>query len=279
VKTTGKIGKNALGFFVTRDRYKNLIFPSNQGSQSTSIKENVYGGVLRYRRDVGKNSTLGALYTGRSGDDYYNHVIGIDGYLRLSNTKNIAFQYLRSQTHYSSKTAQNFGQKTTPFGGNAQLVQFQHQGRKFIYLFKYQDLSPRFRADYGFIPRVDTRRLEASFSHITWGKQGGWFDWIIFTLRGERITDYNNNLTNQDIQLFLNYNGPLQTTFQQSFTYRKELYNQTTYDINLFETYFNMKPIGGLDFFINAMYGDAVDYSNSRANRTFFLKIGYALVL
>jgi hypothetical protein len=94
VKMTGKLGKNAIGIFSNQDRYNNLLFPSNQGSTSTSLEENVFGGVVRYRQDVGKGSTLGFLYTGRIGDNYYNHVAGVDGFLRLSKTKDISFQLL-----------------------------------------------------------------------------------------------------------------------------------------------------------------------------------------
>jgi hypothetical protein len=58
-KLTGKEGPHAVGFFVTQDQVNNLIFPSNQASRSTSLDEEVTAGVLRYRRDVGANSTVG----------------------------------------------------------------------------------------------------------------------------------------------------------------------------------------------------------------------------
>jgi len=78
-KLTGKIGRSAVGFFATQDRINNLVFPSNQDSLLTSLDEKVFGGVLRYRYDVGKGSTLGLLYTGRAGEEYTNHVAGADG--------------------------------------------------------------------------------------------------------------------------------------------------------------------------------------------------------
>ena len=82
-KITGKAGRSAFGFFTAQDRINNLIFPSNQGSDSASLESNVYSAAFRYRYDVGSGSTLGALYAGRVGEDYYNHTAGLDGFLRL----------------------------------------------------------------------------------------------------------------------------------------------------------------------------------------------------
>jgi hypothetical protein len=57
-----------------RDALTNLLFPANQGSTSDSVDREVWSGVLRYRRDAGRNSTPRALYTGREGGGYHNRV-------------------------------------------------------------------------------------------------------------------------------------------------------------------------------------------------------------
>ncbi|GAH35430.1 unnamed protein product, partial [marine sediment metagenome] len=175
LKLTGKLGKNAVGFFGAYDRINNLIFPSNQGSTSTSINQNVTSGVFRYRRDVGRNSTIGLLYTGRMADDYYNHVAGVDGFLRLSRTKELRFQYLHSETDYSDATSSAFGQPSEDFGGDALTASFYHLGRNWRYGLSYNDRNPTFRADYGFVPRVDIRSANANITRLIWGKRGDWF--------------------------------------------------------------------------------------------------------
>ncbi len=271
VKATGKAGKNVLAFFAAQDKYNNLLFPSNQGSSSASVKKDVYGGVLRYRRDVGAGSTLGLLYTGRLAKDYYNHVVGIDGFFQISRTKNISVQFLRSQTQYPGEISSDYGQRTGAFGGNAFSLRFDHFDRNLNYQLQYQDLAPGFRADYGFIPRVDFRRMEAVFTPVIWGKQGDWFDRIFFTFRGDRITDHNNKLSNQEIEIFLQYNGPLQSVFQQNFVRAKEFYNGKIYDLNRFDSFFELKPIGGMDIIVFARVGDTVDYDNSRPARMVLL--------
>jgi hypothetical protein len=279
IKSTGKVGKNAIGFFTAQDNYNNLIFPSNQGSGSTSVKEDVFSGVFRYRRDVGKGSTIGALYTGRSGDEYLNHTAGIDAFLRISKTKTMTFQYIHSQTGYPDEIASNFNQPIGSFPGDALFIQFKHFGRNAIYFIEYEDLSPGFRADYGFIPRVDTKRIEASVEPRLWGKKNGWFSKISFGITGKRITYHDNTLTNQDIQLFFKYWGPLQTYFQPGFTRKKELYGGITFDMNVFQASFNVKPTGGLNLSLSSRYGDTIDYSNSRLASSLLINPGIELGL
>ncbi|NIM12658.1 MAG: hypothetical protein GTO45_11135 [Candidatus Aminicenantes bacterium] len=270
-KTTGKLGRNAIGFFAVQDRYNNLIFPSNQGSAATSVEEDIYGGVFRYRRDVGKGSTLGLLYTGRSGEGYFNHVAGVDGFFRLSRTKTLSFQYLHSRTDYPDTISRAFGQEQEAFGGNALFADFRHFGRNLFYLFQYEDRSPGFRADFGFIPRVDIRRIMGFIQPVIWGKKGGWFDRITFSLGGERITNHDSLLTDQILEIGASYQGALQTYIQPTFQLQKEFYNGSEYDKNIFNFYAEMKPAGGVNYSLYMSMGDSIDYTNSRLARSWLL--------
>lgn len=270
-KMSGKIGKNAVGVFATQDRYNNLVFPSNQGSAITSLDENVFGGVFRYRRDLGKNSTLGVLYTGRVSDNYSNHVGGVDGFFRLSRTKTFNVQYLYSKTDYPDDVALSYDQETGAFNGHGLFADFKHMGRNMRYSFTYQDMSTGFRVDSGFIPRVDTRSVSAMIHPVIWGKEGGWFHRIGLMVRGSNITDVDNNLTDRDVEFAASIDLPLQVYLFSSFHVRKEFFNGVTYDQNQLEFYMSMKPFGGLSYNIYGRVGDSIDYSNSRPARSLLL--------
>jgi hypothetical protein len=110
VKLTGKEGGHAIGFFSARDTVTNLIFPTSQGSYSTSLDMKNFSTVLRYRRDVGKSSNLGVTFTDREGDDYFNRVVGIDGDIRFTKSDRILFQYIGSQTRYPQQVVDQYGQ-------------------------------------------------------------------------------------------------------------------------------------------------------------------------
>ncbi len=274
IKMTGKLGKNALGFFLNQDQYNNLLFPANQGSSIYSQKEKVIGGVFRFRRDVGKGSTLGVLYTGRVAEDYHNHVAGVDGFLRLSKTRNIGFQFLRSSTDYTQHIAENFSQPFHSFGGNALFFNFRYTGRYLAYGVDYENLSANFRADCGFIPRVDFRRYFFFIQPIIWGKPGGWFDRLLFGFAGDYITNQQGELTDQNIQIGAIYQGLLQTFVNPLFLRQKERYQGVIYDLNEFQLNFEMKPVGGLKYFLFTRFGDSIDYTNSRLARSSLINPG-----
>jgi len=264
VKLTQKSGRNALGIFATGDRINNLIIPSNVWSFPISLDQKVLGGVFRYRRDIGRTSTLGFLYTGRQGEDYYNHVLGVDGFLRLSQTNTFSFQYLHSQTDYPDDAALEFGQGTEWFGGDALEAEFMHMSRNWYISADYRNRTSGFRADFGYIPRVDIQSAEGLVLRTFWGKPDGWFTQLNFGIMGRRIEDHDGMLTDQMIMLFTRYNGPLQSNLG-FYGYRmKEYFNEVTYDLDRVEMDFEIKPRGGLRITFFSRYGDGIDYSNSR---------------
>lgn len=271
IKITGKAGKNAFGFFGAYDRINNLIFPSNQGSASSSMDQDVTGGVFRYRRDIGQNSALGVLYTGRVAEDYFNHVTGLDGFFRLSRTKTLTFQYLHSETDYSADTSLAFGQNAESFGGDAFRAGFNHMSREWYYSLSYRDLSPGFRADYGYIPRVDMRRIAGSVGRLIWGKPKDWYTRLNFSIDGLVVYDHDGNQTDQSIGPTVTYMGPLQSVVQVGYTHYKELYSDVLYSLNRGYCYFEIKPAGGLWFNIFGEYGENIDYQNARGANTMLL--------
>lgn len=264
LKLTGKFGRNAIGVFGAYDEINNLIFPSNQGSMSTSLDQDVTSGVFRFRRDVGQGSTFGVLYTGRAAEDYYNHVAGFDGFFRFSATKSLRLQYLHSETHYPRQTALDFGQPTDGFGGDAFTAEFLHYGRDWVFDLSYRDLSPDFRADYGYIPRVDVRRAEGSLHRILWGREGGWYTQLFMGVQGYVVYDHQGNLTDRMIMLAAEGRGPLQSDLGLLTFHSKELYQGILFDLTKAGFQAGFKPASGLSFSVEGVIGDSVDYHNLR---------------
>jgi len=264
LKFTGKTGKNAFGIFGTYDRLNNIIFPSNQGSLSHSYEQDVAGGVFRYRRDIGRNSALGVLYTGRVSEDYHNHMGGVDAFFRLSDKKTFEFQYLHSDTQYPMNIAQVFGQEQESFGGDALQARFQHYSRGWIYTFRYRDLSPGFRADSGYIPRVDLRDIYGEIDYQVWGKQGGWFSRMLFGVSGQGVYDHDGTLTDQVLSLYGLYWGPLQSQIQIGYNKIQQLHGGILYELDNIGGGLEIKPAGGVRLRIHAVFGDSIDYINFR---------------
>jgi hypothetical protein len=271
-KVTGKAGRSAFGFFTAQDQINNLIFPSNQWSDATSLDQNVYSAAFRYRYDVGSGSTLGALYAGRIGDDYYNHAAGVDGFFRLGAKDQVIFQYLRSETRYPYSVALNFGQDEGRFGGDALFAQYVHQTRNFFAYAAYQDTDAGFRADSGYMPRVDVRMIDLETDYILYGVRGGgksgrWFNMLRFWVRGLRTTDHSGRMTDSRLAFGSTYQGPLQSSVTLIGRWNQEYYNGKTYDVSDVIAQVAMKPAGGVSLSLLGNLSGAIDYTNSQSAR------------
>jgi hypothetical protein len=270
-KLNVKEGKNALGLFVAEDSLNNLIIPSNQGSSFAFLNDNVDSGVFRYRRDVGTRSALGVLYADREGrgDDYHNRMGGLDGFFRLTPSDTVRVQYLRSDTQYPQEIAESKGQPLTAFQDDAVHLQYDHFARNWKGFLLYQDLGPEFRADSGFIPRVDVKTSEGQFARFFYAdRKGAWYSQTSVGLHAVRTEDHQGTLTDQDFELFGTYSGPLQSTLDAHLFHNKTFYNGTTYDLDQELFNFTINPTGGLKLGLSAQFGDDIDFDNSRAARS-----------
>ena len=265
LKLSGKAGRNGGGVFVTRDTVNNLLIPSNQGSAFASVDQDVDGGVFRYRRDIGANSTLGVLYTGREADDYHNRVGGLDGFFRLSPTNEVRFQYLRSDTLYPESIASAFDQPFRSFDGDAIFAEYQHNSRKWIGAVSYEDYDPLFRADFGFVPRVDFRTAEGEITRRFWGEPDDWYTEWRLGFQYERTEDHSGQLTDEELDLQATLLGPYQSIGQVSVERNTTFFGGTLYDdLWRAEAYFEIQPgpVGLFSLYLD--YGDGVDFDNNQ---------------
>jgi len=266
VKLNVKEGGNALGVFASRDSINNLIIPSNQGSAFAFLDDDVDSGVFRYRRDVGRGSALGVLYTDREGkgDDYYNRMGGLDGFLRFTPSDTVRVQYLRSDTRYPLSVARRFGQDPNGFDDDAVHLQYDHFARNWRGFLLYQDLGPEFRADSGFIPRVDVKTAEGRFERFFYGTRDTWYAQASFGGHVVRTEDHQGTLTDRNIELFGTLNGPRQSALDAHAFRNRTFYNGVDFDLTQGLVNFTINPTGGLKFGLAAQFGDDIDFDNTR---------------
>ncbi len=267
LKLTGKQKRNAIGLFAAEDTVNVLLFPSNQRTDSTLLDEPVTSGVLRYRRDVGANSSLGVIYTGREGeDDYHNRVGGIDGLFRIGDKDTIVFQYLYSDTRYASQVAEDFDQPLGAFTDDAFQLSYTHDSNKWFWNLEYEDRGPGFRLDSGFLPRVDTQEAEFFVMRRFWAPdEDDWYNRWDVIVRGERTEDHEGQLTDEDFDVIGRLFGPLQSIVTGSVGRRKEYFEGVLYeDLDFGELGFEIQPSGAIKLEFFGVKGDGIDFANNQ---------------
>jgi hypothetical protein len=264
LKATSKQGKNAMGVFVTRDEVNNILIPSNEESVSAFLNESVTSGVLRYRRDVGASSTIGVLYAGREGSRYHNRVAGVDGFFQVTAADAIRVQVLRSDTRYPEATAAQFSQRDDAFSGGGLRVSYDHMARNWIWTALYEDLAPGFRADSGFVPRVDFRRGEASLQRVFWGEPADWYSTWSMAVNASRTENHDGHLTDESASITGTLSGPRQSFVnagveRNGVRFRDRLHEGLTRGFLFFEI--QPSAIGKFSILIEG--GDTVDFINN----------------
>ncbi len=264
-KLTGKQGKNALGVFLANDERTNLILPGSNGSDLASFDMKTSDAVLRYRRDLGSSSALGTLLTAREGQDgYLNRVGGLDGLYRLGGSNTFRAQYLRSQTEYPVGPAVD-ADLDLPAGtleDDALWLSWDHNSRNWNAYARYEDVGRDFRADMGFMPRVDYTFLLAGLQHIWYGER-----WNRISAGGDwdRREDQRGQLLEEEIEFFGNVQGPRQSYIELDFGQRERFFNGRTFDETFGSVYSEADLSGDLYASLFVRGGDEIDFVNTQA--------------
>jgi len=265
LKLTGKEGKSALGFFVSRDNLTNLIIPGSQGSTLTSFDEKNTSGVLRYRYDIGKSSTLGAIYAGRDGDHYSNHVAGADAYFRVTPRDTVQAQLLGSRTRYPDSIVADFDQPTGDFEDAAFFFDYRHSTRNWSWRAGYTDIGEDFRADSGFLPQVGYRRPIVGLERTWWGGKEDWYSRFFWGGDWDRTVEQSGQELEEEWETYFGIGGPLQSFLFLGGGYRDIFFNGVQFQGHtFFNFFFEIRPVGDFYFAIDGSAGDRVDFANTR---------------
>ncbi|HEX6791700.1 MAG TPA: DUF5916 domain-containing protein [Candidatus Krumholzibacteria bacterium] len=172
-KFTGKQNKNTVAIMAAKDEVSPYIVPFEEQSMGAQGRD-TYSTIARYKRDVLQESFVGLMATDRRSahDSGSNTTFGLDTRLRMSQTYSLQAQVLGSYTEEPDDTTLSadfdeihFGNDKQydsffngeSFGGMAAEAQFSRSARHWNANLNYNDYSPTFRAETGFVTQNDYR--------------------------------------------------------------------------------------------------------------------------
>lgn len=285
-KVTGKAGNNTFGALVARDGLTNLIISDSQRSSYAPLDMESTATALRYARDVGDMSSASVYFNGREGEGYHNRVAGAEAEFWFTENDKIEVQAEAWSTQYPDAVLEDEDIEDQPedeFSDRSYEVQVGHFTSGLDVYANYSDVGDDFRTDLAFMPRVGYRHVETGAGH-TWQRgSGSW--WTMLNLGGcynyQEFQDGTKNT--RGTNFWMNYQGP-----KQSFADINGWVGTTVFSEEEFDTWevnfdAGFWPTSSLFTFIDASYGEAVDYDNIRTGREFSvgpyveLKLGRAL--
>jgi hypothetical protein len=162
VKLTGKIGKNTIGFLSASDRAPGLVLSPTQ----PDFGENASFNILRYGRDVLRDSRIGVFFADRRFAGTRNTVVATDGQIRFLAVNTIGFQLARSSTVGAD------GQERP---GSATYGWYEHRGRHWRIFLNDQRITRDYRAQTGFVRRTGFHMNSANLGYEFQAKEKSWW--------------------------------------------------------------------------------------------------------
>ncbi|MFN2498616.1 MAG: carbohydrate binding family 9 domain-containing protein [Pyrinomonadaceae bacterium] len=158
VKLSGKRGRNTFGLLLASDNA-----PGNFSAEERLdpvnfrfLDKNAYIGVLRLKRDIGKESSLGLIATTYNFIQRHNQLGGVDGRFRLNPQTTFSFQVIGTTSRrffFDPNLGQSVYRTGNAFGYSWNLDK---SGRHFGYNLSGLGRTRFYRADVGFTRRTNT---------------------------------------------------------------------------------------------------------------------------
>ena len=173
VKTTGKLGRNTFGVMVASDNGPGNLSADDRGALSSCldlralnpdticnnerfVDKNAYIGVLRLKRDVGKENSLGMIATSYNFIEKHNQVLGIDGRFRLNKQTTVNFQTLGTTSRNFFFDPNDGLTRYRTGNGFGYAANYNVSGRNWGWELYGEGFTNDYRADVGFFQRTNS---------------------------------------------------------------------------------------------------------------------------
>ncbi len=159
IKLTGKKGRNTFGIMAASDNGPGNFVGDERLNPNNFrfLEKNAYVGVLRFKRDIGKENTLGFLATSYNFIEKHNQLAGVDGRFRLDKMSTVSFQVLgtTSRNFFNNPNDSVFSRYRTG-NGFAYTTNYTRAGRNWGWEFGGDGYTKDYRADVGFVGRTNS---------------------------------------------------------------------------------------------------------------------------
>ena len=281
LKVTGQSGSHSYGAIAVNDAHTSFLLPASQGSRLV-VLENIesQNQILRYNYDFGGKNTFGFLTTHKTSDGYSNQMTSIDGKYWINENHSVSYQLMHSSNQYSAQMQTDYaviggaglhsepGISQAKISGNAYQVDYEYETREWEAKLQLQKFDRNFRADLGFIGRVDFSKREVGLKRIWYPTgQDSWWNKIAFSGKTDYSEDSDGVKLEQTVKSKLKIEGQYQSNYGLAFVIKNRLWDQVYFDENVYVAFGDFEPVAGLRLGGRVRWGDSIDFVNTQLGR------------
>lgn len=268
LKLTGKSGDHSYGILRSDDDVTSFLIPTSLSSSVASLGQVSSDiSLARYRYDVGSNSSLGATVTDRRSDGYANTVMSIDGVFELTSQDTLYLQTMQSRSEYPNAIQTRYAQDSS-LSDSSTVAEYTHFDRTWDIRFQYFDYGKDFRADMGFLNRVDYKKEVYTIGRTWRWNNGNFFSRIRFAYDYDRTEDQSGLQLEEETEFFINMDGPLQSSWNGLFGGSETYWNGRYFDEHFNQVNISFAPSTNLRAGMLVRIEDIVDFANSGLGRS-----------
>ena len=167
VKLSGKSGATSFALLHALDETPApSVLDETHWSPDTYRGKPAVTSIARVATDLSSRATVGLLATDKQVNGGWNSVAGVDGSLQATERIRIASHVMWSSTEHPDDGG--------AVSGSVAKIRFMRSGRRFDWFSWYEQVSPGFRAEVGFMPRASYREvgLQPAWRFETGAKTG-----------------------------------------------------------------------------------------------------------
>lgn len=217
-KLSGRFGGWTVGYIGARDQTSPILLPFEESSALMTGGKSV-SNIFRARRSFENSSYIAGLVTDRRLDEGGSgSVMGIDGNLRFRTKYYFSWQALASRTQEANDASLSTGLDGLTFDrgrytaaldgeqfwGHGLNTNFGRGGRNWGYDLIWEQSTPTFRTDNGFVTSNDSRRAHAMTRYSIFTDNSRFMNRANFWVGANRFWNFDN--VRKDESLFAGFN-------------------------------------------------------------------------
>ena len=268
LRVTGRNGGAAYGAIAARDATTLVLVPGVLGSGFRELDQKANVAVGRYRYDLNKHASIGAIGTFRAGDDYANNVAGVDARWQKG-VHTATAQFLHSASEYPDHIVNAYkgelGDDPTP-SGNAWRAYYGFSNRNWNLNLRHQSIDPGFRADLGFMGQVGYDQSLVGGGY-TWYRDGKSVNRINFYADWDLTHRFDGQLLEREVEFSVGFQGPKQSQFGLAPLTRTRFWRGAMFNEHNINLYGNFRPFADLQLGTYMNFGQQLDLRAARTGR------------